>query len=172
MVFVAVLSIQLLRSTSLVSLWYIKAWNVTVTGQLKELDWPVFVTEMLCLLDVETELLDADSSWNVKAHVDAWEDKWRGNWRMEWAASIHHTTSEHGVSSITNADAYTSAASSRLNWRSRQFKWTRPFRQKTKSGFCACVITFQLASTSISSSTTKYPFSSGSVYFKWLIERF
>ena len=29
----------------------------------------------------------------------------------------------------------------------RRFKWTRPFRRKTKSGFCACAITFQLAST-------------------------
>jgi hypothetical protein len=37
--------------------------------------------------------------------------------------------------------------SSRLNWRPRRFKWTRPFRRKTKSGFCACVITFQLIST-------------------------
>jgi len=34
---------------------------------------------------------------------------------MEWVASILHTTSEHGVSSITTADAHTSAASSRLN---------------------------------------------------------
>ena len=54
-----------------------------------------------------------------------------------------HTTSEHGVSSITNADAHTSAASSRLNWRPRWFKWARPFRRKTKSGFCACAIRFQ-----------------------------
>jgi len=29
----------------------------------------------------------------------------------------------------------------------RRFKWTRPFRRKTKSGFCACVITLQLASS-------------------------
>ena len=42
--------------------------------------------------------------------------------------------------------ADTSADSSRLNWRPRRFKWTRPFRRKTKSGFCACAITFQLAS--------------------------
>jgi len=28
----------------------------------------------------------------------------------------------------------------------RRFKWTCPFRRKTKSGFCACAITFQLAS--------------------------
>jgi hypothetical protein len=51
------------------------------------------------------------------------------------------------VSSITTADAYTLAPSSRLNWRpTRRFKWTRPFCRKTKSGFCACAITFQLAS--------------------------
>jgi len=46
-----------------------------------------------------------------------------------------HTTSERGVSNITNGDAHTSAASSRLNWRPRRFKWTCPFRRKTKSGF-------------------------------------
>ena len=28
----------------------------------------------------------------------------------------------------------------------RRFKWTRPFRRKTKPDFCACAITFQLAS--------------------------
>jgi len=41
----------------------------------------------------------------------------RGNWRMQWVASTLHTTSERGVSSITTADAHTSADSSRLNWR-------------------------------------------------------
>ena len=60
-----------------------------------------------------------------------------------------HTTSERGVSSITNADAHTSAASSRLNWRPHRFKWTRPFRRKTKSGFSACAITFQTHFTSL-----------------------
>jgi len=63
---------------------------------------------------------------------------------MEWVASTLHIISEHGVSSITTADAHTSAASSQLNWRPRRFKWTRPFRRKTKSGFCACAITFQI----------------------------
>ena len=43
-----------------------------------------------------------DNSWNVMAHGDAREEKWRG---MEWVASTLHTTSEHGVSSITTADA-------------------------------------------------------------------
>ena len=89
-----------------------------------------------------------DSSWNVMAHGYAREGKWRGNGRMEWVASTLHTTSEHGVSSITTADAHTSAVSSRLNWL-RRFKWTRPFRRKTKFGFYACVITFQLASTTV-----------------------
>ena len=58
-----------------------------------------------------------------------------------------HTTSERGVSSITNADAHTSAASSRLNWLPPRFKWTRPFRRKTKSGSCACAIRFRTSST-------------------------
>ena len=92
--------------------------------------------------------LNVESSWNVMAHGDAREGKWRGNWRMEWVASTLHTTSELDVSSITTADAHTSAASSRLNWRPCRLKWTRPFRRKTKSGFCACAITFQTHSTS------------------------
>jgi len=33
-----------------------------------------------------------------------------------------HATSKRGVSSITNADAHISAASSRLDWRPRLFK--------------------------------------------------
>ena len=83
------------------------------------------------------------------AHGDAREGKWRGNWRMEWVASTLHTNSQHGVSSITTADAHTSAASSRLNWCPRRFKWTPPFRRKTKRVFCACVITFQTQSTPV-----------------------
>ena len=58
-----------------------------------------------------------------------------------------HKTSECCVSSITTADAHTSAASSRLNWLPRRFKWTRPFRRKTKSGFCACAIRFRTSCT-------------------------
>jgi hypothetical protein len=39
----------------------------------------------------------------------------KGKLGMEWVSSTLLTTSEHGVSSITTADALTSAASSRLN---------------------------------------------------------
>jgi hypothetical protein len=88
-----------------------------------------------------------ESSWNVMAHGDTREGKWRGNWRMEWVAIKLHTTSEHGVSSITTADAHTSTASSQLKWHARLFKWTRPFRQNMKSSFCTCAITFQTQST-------------------------
>jgi hypothetical protein len=94
------------------------------------------------------------------AHGDAREGKWRGNWRMEWVASTLHTTSERGVSSITTittADAHTSPASNRQNWCPRRFKWTRPFRRKTKSGFCACAITFQTQSTCIPLYCTQVP---------------
>ena len=66
---------------------------------------------------------------------------------MECVASTPHTTSEHGVSSITTADVHTLAASGRLNWIPCRFKRTRPFRQNTKPGFCACAITFQMQST-------------------------
>jgi len=76
---------------------------------------------------------------------------------MEWVSSTLHTTSEHDVSSITTADAHTSAASSRLNWRPRRFKWTRPFRRKTRSGFCACAITFQTQSNWIYHCIAEWP---------------
>ena len=60
------------------------------------------------------------------------------------------------LSSITTADAHTSAASSRLNWRPCRFKWTRPFRRKTKSGFCACAITFQTQSNHVPDYTASH----------------
>ena len=63
--------------------------------------WYKVVTQLRFMLD---------SSWNVMAHGDSRERKWRGNWRMEWVASTLNTTSERGVSSITTADAHTSAA--------------------------------------------------------------
>jgi hypothetical protein len=86
----------------------------------------------------------AEMWWHAVTHGRESE---MGNWRMEWVASTLHTTSKLGVSSITTADAHTSAASSRLNWLTRWFKWTRPFRRKKKSGFCPCAITFQTQST-------------------------
>ena len=103
---------------------------------------------MIWLCRQMQNILMVESSWNVMAHGEAREKKWRGNWRTDWVASTLHTTSEHGVSRITTADAHPSAASSRLNWRPCRFKWTRPFRRRTKSGFCACAITFQTQSTS------------------------
>ena len=112
------------------------------------------------------------SSWNVIAHGDSWEGKWRGNWRMEWVASTLHNTSEHGVSSITTTDAHTSAASSRLNWRPRQFKRTRPFRRKTKSSFCACAIYTTSPSTPLFLSQAHKNSLSGnqaSIYNQWRI---
>ena len=72
-----------------------------------------------------------------------------GNWRMQWVASTLHTTSEHGVSSITTADAHTSAVPA-VDWTdapSADLNGLVRFARKTKSGFCACAITFQLAST-------------------------
>jgi len=86
-----------------------------------------------------------DSNWNVMAHSDAREGKWRGNWRKEWVATlprnmVHPTllplmcTPRLPVVDRTDAPC--------------RFKWTRPFRGKKKSGFCACAVTVQTQSTS------------------------
>jgi len=45
-------------------------------------------------------------------------------------------------------DPHSKKASTRLNWHPRRYKWTRPFRWKTESGFCACAIMFRFHSTS------------------------
>ena len=87
-----------------------------------------------------------DSSWNVMAHGDAQGEKWRGNKRMEWVTSKRHMTAEQRLARAVQtlqADVHSSPSSSLLKWRPRLFKWTRPFRRKTKSDFCACAITFQ-----------------------------
>jgi hypothetical protein len=126
---------------------HVIAYNMWPNAEL--LNVSVGATDSSCPCISNTACSPIESNWNVMAHGDAREGKWRGNWRMEWLASTLHTTSELGVSSITTADAHTSAASSGLNWRPCRFKWTRPFRRKTKSGFCACTITFQTQSTTV-----------------------
>jgi len=86
------------------------------------------------------------------AHGDARLEKWRGNKRMEWVTSKRHMTAEHRLArAVQNlqADVHSSPAGTRLNWCPRLFKWTRPFSRKTKSGFCACAITFQTQSKNI-----------------------
>ena len=131
-------AVELRFCTSLHWLSSLRTWTVLLS---------ISLFTFYRFLRLATPSFELESNWNLMANGDAREGKWRGNWQIEWISSTLHTTSEHGVSSITTADAHTSAASSRLNWRPRRFKWTRPFRRKTKSGFCACAITFQLAST-------------------------
>ena len=87
------------------------------------------------------------------AHSEPGGTRWRtggevkGKLANGLGSQYSHATSERGISSITQADAHTSVASSRLNWRPHRFKLTRPFRGKTKSVFCACVITFRTSYT-------------------------
>ena len=87
---------------------------------------------------------------NMMAHSDAREGKWRGNWRMEWVASI--LTRPRNVvypAFLTLMRTPRLPAVSRLNWRPHRFKWTSPFRRKTKCGFCACAIRFRTSSASL-----------------------
>ena len=81
------------------------------------------------------------------AHGDAREGRWRGKMRMEWVASSLALYVGTRSIQLLSADPHSSTASSRLNWHPRRFKWTRPFRWKTKSGFCACAITFRTCYT-------------------------
>jgi len=93
------------------------------------------------------------------AHGDAWVGEVKGKHANGVGSQYpsHHRGT--WLSSITTADAHTSAASSRLNWRPRQFKWTRPFRRKTKYGLCACAITFQLTSNTLKEKTRQEMYS-------------
>jgi len=87
--------------------------------------------------------------WQGRALSEPGGTRWRtvgevkGKLANGVCSQYSHPTSERCLSSITQADAHTSAASSRLNWHLHRFKWTRPFRRETKSGFCACAITFR-----------------------------
>ena len=56
---------------------------------------------------------------------------------MQWVASTLHTTSEHGVSSITTADGAHLGCqqSTELTPPPGRFKWTRPFRPKNEIRF-------------------------------------
>jgi len=79
------------------------------------------------------------------AHGDTREGKWRGNW-MQWVASTLHTTSEHVYPALL--PLMRTPRLPVVDWTDapRRFKWTRSFPRKTKSGFCACAITFQTQS--------------------------
>jgi len=74
--------------------------------------------------------------------------KWSGKMRMEWVASSLALYVGTRSIQLLSADPHSSTASSWLNWHPRRFKWTHPFRWKTKSGFCACAITFWTCYTS------------------------
>jgi len=84
------------------------------------------------------------------AHGDAREGKWRGNWRMKWVASTL-TLPRNVVYPALLTLMRTPRLPAVDNWLPRRFKWTRPFRRKTKSGFYACTITFQTQSTIVNS---------------------
>jgi len=118
-----------------------------------------FVTDC-CTRSTKFTLVIDSASYKRKVRLKPNGTRWRKGGELKGklangaGCQYSHTTSERGVPSITTADAHTSAASSRLNWRPRQFKWTRPFRRKAKSGFCACAITFQTHYTNSGCSCT------------------
>jgi hypothetical protein len=93
--------------------------------------------------DCRVQLKCDGTRWRTGRGSEGETGVWSG------VASTLRTTSEHVVCpGLLLLKRHTSAASSRLNWRPPpcRIKWTRPFRRKTKSGFCACAITFDMQS--------------------------
>jgi hypothetical protein len=98
----------------------LKMCGVTPSLPLHKVTTPEEKTLPFCVAVCRSLFYKKKIAWvecvrNLMAHGDACEGKWRGNWRM--GSQYSHTTSERGVSSNTTADAHTSAASSRPNWR-------------------------------------------------------
>ena len=83
---------------------------------------------------------------NVVAQGDAREGKWRGNWRMAWVAST--ITRPRNVVYQALLPLKRTPPLPAVDWTDspHRFKWTRPFRRKTKCGFCACAIRFRTSS--------------------------
>ena len=81
------------------------------------------------------------------AHGDAREGKWRGNWRMQWVAST--LTPPPNVVYPALLKLMRTTRLPVVDWTDapHRFKWNRPFRGKTSSGFCACAITFRTSYT-------------------------
>jgi len=124
-------------------------WSYQSTSPINRKEIRQFATSTLRSVSLRCRLqLKCDNTrWPTGEEV-------KGKLAIGVGSQYSHTTSEHCVSSITTAEAHTSATSSRLNWRPHRFKWTRPFRRKTKSGFWACVITFQKQSTTVFAQST------------------
>ena len=101
-----------------------------------------FVQEYTCQIHNVLKLVR-----NLVAHGDAREGKWRGNWRKEWVAST--LTPPPNVVYPALVKLMGTSRLPAVDWTDapHRFKWTRPFGGKTKSGFCACAITFRMSYT-------------------------
>jgi len=74
-------------------------------------------------LNLQGKSLNASEDWMVStARSERGSTRWRTGGEVKGklangvSSQYSHAASERGVSSITQADAHTSAASSRLNW--------------------------------------------------------
>jgi len=92
---------------------------------------------------------------NLVAHGNAREGKWSGNWRMEWVASTLTPPPDVVYPALLKLMRTTRLPA--VDWTDapHRFAWTRPFRRKTKSGFCACVITFRTSYTTLTADASE-----------------
>ena len=96
---------------------------------------------MLNTWSTETPSLQTFSEPYCRALSEPGGTRWRTGGEMKRklangvSSQYSHATSERGISSIIKADAHTSAASSRMNWRPHRFEWTRSFSGKDEIWF-------------------------------------
>ena len=113
--------------------------------------WHSGMSNIYMKISVENWWIDTDSSWNVTAHRDAREGEVKG----KLANGVGSQYPSHYLGTWCIQHYYRWCRTPRLpvvDWidaPTGRFKCTRPFRRKTKTGFCACAITFQLASTTL-----------------------
>ena len=92
---------------------------------------------------METE--SAGTRWRTGGEVRGKEANEVGSQQSSaWLETVHPVLLQS-----FSADPHSKKASTRLNWHPRRYKWARPFRWKTESGFCACAITFRFHSTQL-----------------------
>jgi len=96
----------------------------------------------MMLIDLRGKGSVVEWKWNLVTHGDAREENWRGKRRMEWVAKQSSVSLGRVHPVLLQSffpDPHSKKASTRLNWHPCRYKWTRPLRWKTESGFCMCV---------------------------------
>ena len=105
--------------------------------------WTWLLMVWLCSPKSRVETESDGTRWRTGGEVKGKEANGVGSQQFSaWLGTVHPVLLQ-----LFSPDPHSKKASTRLNWHPRRYKWTRPFRGKTESGFCACAITSRFHST-------------------------